>query len=312
MAEDEIRTGSNIVIHKLTKRYRGTARAALTDLSLAVAPGEVYGFLGPNGAGKSTTIRLLMNFIQPSGGSASILGKDIVRQSVAIKKSVGYLAGDFEMYPKMTGEQYIDYMNELQPVQDRTYVAELVKRLQADMYKPLGTLSRGNRQKIGIVQAFMHQPDVLILDEPTSGLDPLMQEVFYQLIDEAKQRHATVFISSHILSEVQRLCDRVGIIRDGRLVAERNIAEMQTEAAQTFEIVFADKKAPAAALKKIKGVKVVESAGASVTIHVHGKLGPLFAELATRDVVKITARSLDLEELFMKFYTAPNGGEREA
>lgn len=299
---------SHIVIDKLTKRYHGASRPALQGLSLTVAAGEVYGFLGPNGAGKSTTIRLLMNFIQPSSGSAMILGKDVVKGSVAIKGSVGYLSGDFSMYPKMTGKQYIGYMNDLQPVPDPSYAGELQNRLQADMDHPLGTLSRGNRQKIGILQAFMHQPQVLILDEPTSGLDPLMQEVFYQLIEEARQRRATVFVSSHILSEVQRMCDRVGIIREGKLVAERSIAEMKTEAAQTFDIVFADSKAPVAALKKISGVKVVQADGNAVTIHVHGKLKLLFAELAKYDVVSLDARNLDLEELFMKFYTGENSG----
>lgn len=311
MAQISPQAGSNIVITRLTKRYSGMSRAALKDLSLQVAPGEVYGFLGPNGAGKSTTIRLLMNFIQPSAGSATILGRDIVKDSVAIKKSVGYLSGDFNIYPKMTGEQYLNYMGELQSGQDKHYALELVKRLQADIYQPVGMLSRGNRQKIGILQAFMHQPEVLILDEPTSGLDPLMQEVFYQLIDEARQRQATVFVSSHILSEVQRMCDRVGIIRGGELVAERDIQEMKTEAAQTFDIEFAGNKAPVAALKKIKGVKVVETEGNSLTIHVHGKLKPVFAELARHDVVKLNARNLDLEELFMKFYTGESDKDGE-
>lgn len=310
MADTAIETSPNIVINKLTKRYRGMAKPALDDLTLSVAPGEVYGFLGPNGAGKSTTIRLLMNFIQPSGGSATILGRDVVKGGVAIKKSIGYLSGDFNVYPKMTGKQYMRYMNELQPVQDSAYALELVKRLQAEMDQPIGNLSRGNRQKIGILQAFMHQPDVLILDEPTSGLDPLMQEVFFQLVLEAKQRQGTVFVSSHILSEVQRMCDRVGIIREGRLVAERDIAEMQHEAAQTFDIVFAEvDKDAVSALGKIKGVKVVESDGDSVTIHVHGKLAPVFTELARHDVVRLNARSLDLEELFMKFYSGESDEE---
>jgi ABC-2 type transport system ATP-binding protein len=298
---------ASIVVDKLTKRFRGANTAALDAVSLAVRPGEVYGFLGPNGAGKSTTIRLLMNFIQPTEGKASILDKDIVKDSVTIKRSIGYLAGDFDVYPKMTGRQYLAYMQDMQPVKDKTYADKLVERLKADLDRPLGMLSRGNRQKIGILQAFMHQPQVLILDEPTSGLDPLMQEVFFELIDEARARNATVFVSSHILSEVQRMCDRVGIIRAGKLVTERDMREMATEAAQTFDIVFAG-KVPAG-LGKIRGVKVTDTDGDKVTIHVHGKLAPLFAFLSKHDVVKIDARNLDLEELFLGFYQDEEGGK---
>lgn len=291
---------ASIVIRNLSKRYRKSSVYALKNLSLSVMPGEVYGFLGPNGAGKSTTIRLLMNYIQPSGGSASILGKDIVKDSVEIKRSVGYLAGDFAIYPKMTGRQYLEYLSELRaPV--KGYDKELSKLLNAELNKKLGDLSRGNRQKIGIIQAFMHQPQILILDEPTSGLDPLMQEVFNKLISEAKQREASIFVSSHIMSEVQKTCDRVGIIRSGKLVSEENISELAKKAAQTFDIVFSD-KAPVSELKKISGVRVEHKDGNQVTLHINGKLAPLFKVLAKYDVVNIDARNLDLEDMFMKFY----------
>jgi ABC-2 type transport system ATP-binding protein len=295
------KSGASIVVQGLSKRYAGGSRLALDNLSLSVSPGEVYGFLGPNGAGKSTTIRLLMNFIKPTSGTATILGQDIVNDSVAIKKSVGYLSGDVSMYRKMTGRQFIDYMNDLQPAVSKAYIRELTTRLKADLNMRLGELSRGNRQKIGIIQAFMHQPQILILDEPSSGLDPLMQEVFYELLNESKQRGATVFISSHILSEVQKMCDRVGIIRDGKMVTERNISEMATEAAQTFDITFAG-KVPLSELRKVPGVKVVSHNGVDATIHVHGKLAPLFALLSKYDVLKLNARNLDLEEVFMRFY----------
>lgn len=290
-----------IVIRKLSKRYSGSDRYALHNLTVSVQPGEVYGFLGPNGAGKSTTIRLLMNFIQPTHGEATILGQHVVTDSVAVKRSVGYLAGDLALYPKMTGQQFLAYMHELQPATSPTYMRELVKRLQAELDRPLGELSRGNRQKIGIVQAFMHQPAVLILDEPTSGLDPLMQEVFYELIKEARERGATIFMSSHILSEVQKTCDRVGFIRDGQLVSERSIADLITEAAQIFTITFAG-KVPISELKKTSGVRLVTHKDNEVVVHMHGKLAALFAVLAEYDVVKIDARSLDLEEMFLHFY----------
>lgn len=295
-----------IECHKLSKRYAGSRTYALRDLSLQVQEGEIYGFLGPNGAGKSTTIRTLLNFIQPTGGSATILGQDIVKDSVAIKQSVGYLSGEQGVYGKMNGRQFLDYMGELQPPVSMAYRQELVKRLQADLSKNLGELSRGNRQKIAIIQALMHQPRILILDEPSSGLDPLMQEVFYELMEEAKQRGASVFTSSHILGEVQKMCDRVGIIREGRLVAERKIAEMATEAAQTFDIVFKDEP-PMPELKRVKCVQSAKRHGNTVTLHIHGDMAPLFAELAKHRVIKLDSQALDLEEVFLRFYKDEGG-----
>jgi ABC-2 type transport system ATP-binding protein len=289
-----------INIQGLSKSY-GRGKFALTGLTLHVNPGEVYGFLGPNGAGKSTTIRTLMNFIQPTGGSATILDKDIVRDSVEIKKSIGYLPSDSALYPKMTGGQFLDYMQALQPGVTRSYRQELVKRFKADPHQKLGELSRGNRQKFSIIQAFMHQPEVLILDEPSSGLDPLMQETFYQVVLEAKQRGASIFTSSHILSEVQKICDRIGIIREGKLISEQSIAELVAQAAQTFDITFAD-ETPLAKLKAIKGVKMAQADGHNVTLHLHGELAPLLAELAKHRVTHLDTHQLDLEELFLRFY----------
>jgi ABC-2 type transport system ATP-binding protein len=289
-----------IELKNLVKVFGSTR--AVDGISLHVDKGEVYGFLGPNGAGKSTAIRTLLNFIQPTSGSATILGMDVVADSVEIKKSVGYLSGDFAIYPKMTGNQFLKYMGELQPPASKKYVDELIKRFNADPRKKLGELSRGNRQKFGIIQAFMHKPQIVILDEPTSGLDPLMQEEFYKLVAEAKERGAAVFMSSHILGEVQRTCDRVGIIRSGKLIEERVMAEMATEASQTFDITFSG-KVPLTELKKIKQAKVTNAEGSSVTVHMHGKLAPLFSVLASSDVVKIDARNLDLEEMFMGFYS---------
>lgn len=285
----------------LSKRYRGSDRLALDNVSLRVMPGEVYGFLGPNGAGKSTTIKLLMNFLQPSGGTAKILGYDIVKDSVKIRKSIGYLSGDMAMYPKMTTGEYFDYMSELQGQFDNSYQKYLIKKLKPEMKKRLGELSRGNKQKVGIIQALMHKPNVIIFDEPTTGLDPLMQEVFYELLREAKQRNATIFVSSHILSEVQKMCDRVGIIRDGKLVGEDNISELAFEATQTFDLEFSG-EAPLAALKKIKGAKIISASGHKATIHIHGKLKDLLVVLAKSDITKMDARTLDLEEEFMHYY----------
>ncbi len=295
-------TKRKIVVNNLTKQYSGTSKPSLDNLTLHVNSGEVYGFLGPNGAGKSTAIRTLLNFIQPTSGKAAILDLDIVKDSVEIKKSVGYLSGDFAVYPKMTGTNYLEYMGELQPPVSKQYVQELVKRLKAEPEKRMGDLSRGNRQKFGIIQAFMHKPDILILDEPTSGLDPLMQEEFYKLILEAKERGAAVFMSSHIMSEIQKMCDRVGIIRDGKLVDERTIADMATQASQTFDVTF-NGKVPLSELKKIKAARIVDNKDSNVTIHMHGELAPLFKVLSNHEVTKMDARNLDLEELFLGFYS---------
>ncbi len=290
-----------IVIEKLSKRYRGSQQLALDSLSLSVYPGEVYGFLGPNGAGKSTTIRLLMNFLQPTTGSARILGLDCVKDSVALKRSVGYLSGDFAVYPKMTGLEYLCYLDELQGGGNLKYAKSLAKSFKADLNKKLGELSRGNRQKVGLIQALMHKPKILILDEPTSGLDPLMQELFYAIIADAKSNGVAVFVSSHVLSEVQKMCDRVGIIRGGTLVTEQVMADLAKEAAQTFDITFAT-EAPVKVLKKIKGLQVQMHEANHVVIHMHGRLQLLFRVLADYDVVKIDSRTIDLEELFMHFY----------
>ena len=286
---------------KLGKRYRGSKAYALHDLNLHVAPGEVYGLLGPNGAGKSTTIRTLMNFVQPTEGSARIMGLDTVKDNVAIKRSVGYLASDMAMYPKMTGAQFLQYLGELQGDYDAAYQHTLIRMLRAEPAQRLGDLSRGNRQKFAIIQAFMHRPQVLILDEPSSGLDPLMQEAFYTLLHEAKDRGAAIFMSSHIMSEIQKVCDRVGIIRGGQLIAERDIAQMAQEAAHTLDITFRTAP-PLAALKRVRGVEVTTQDARHVTLRLRGELPPLLAVLAKEDVVQLDAHQLDLEELFMHYY----------
>lgn len=291
-----------IEISKLSKKYDRNKNFALHELSLKIYPGEVYGFLGPNGAGKSTTIRLLMDFIRPTEGHASILGYDTLKDSLMVKRNVGYLSGDSDMYLKMSGRKFLKYMGELQPAISKKYIAELTSRLKADLNKPLGSLSRGNRQKIALIQALMHQPKVLILDEPTSGLDPLMQDEFYLLIKEAKQRGATIFMSSHILSEVQKVCDKVGIIRSGKLVSEQSIEELAVEAAQTFVIRFTGKP-PMKDLKSIEGIKKVSvQTDGRVVLHVHSGLSKLFSVLARNDVKELSTMELNLEDQFMHYY----------
>lgn len=290
-----------IDISALTKRYPGTKTAALSKLDLTVAAGEVYGFLGSNGAGKTTTIRCLLNFLRPSAGTIRIAGLDSVRDSVAVKRQVGYLSGEFSLWRKLTGNQLLDYLSELQPLKTPSLRAELVKVLQAEVHQPLGTLSKGNRQKIGLIQAFMHEPAVLILDEPTSGLDPLMQEVFFKLIHDAQQRGAAVFVSSHNFSEVDRMCDRVGFIRSGKLVAEQSMSELVSNRAHTYDIGFSE-PAPVVELRRLPGIKVTAHDERHVSVELRGELSPLLALLGRHKVVQLEHQTLDLEKEFLRFY----------
>lgn len=290
-----------VTLTQLSKRYRGTKDYSLHDVSLSVAAGEVYGFLGANGAGKSTTIRTLMGFLQPTSGSATICGLDIVKDSMNVKAHVGYLAGEVALYDKMTGREFLAYMADLQPVKTKGYVAELVKRFEADPSKPLGTLSKGNRQKFGLIQAVMHEPDVLILDEPTSGLDPLMQEEFFHLIKETSERGASVFASSHNFAEVQRMCDRIGLLRAGKLVAEQTLADLANKAAHTFTLTFAD-TAPLQQLQRLPHSHLSAHDEHHLTISVEGELQPLFAVLAHHHVTRLEQQEVNLEEEFMRFY----------
>ena len=292
-----------LTISHLTKHYPRMSVPALSNLSLQVAAGEVYGFLGANGAGKSTTIRTLLNFLQPTSGTAQICGLDIVTRSTEAKRHVGYLAGEVALYDNITGHRFLDYMGVLQPLPEASYRADLVHRFEADLSKPLGTLSKGNRQKIGIIQAFMHKPQVLILDEPTSGLDPLMQEVFFDIVREAKERGACVFLSSHNLAEVQRVCDRVGFIRSGKLIREQSLSELATSAAHTFDVTFRAKPP----LRELSAIPKSEITASNDPHHVMvalpaSSLPAFFAVLAKTDVIQFQQREANLEEEFLNFY----------
>lgn len=301
-----MKSGTSVIqTNKLSKRYGTSEYYAVSDLDISVAKGEIYGFLGPNGSGKSTTIRLLLNFIQPTSGSAKIFGKDIVANSVNIRKNLGYLSGEVALYLKMTGRQFLRYMSELQPPKNQQLQDELIKRFQADVNVPIRSLSKGNRQKIGIIQAFMHEPEILILDEPTGGLDPLMQEEFFRLIHETKQRGASVFVSSHNLAEVQKVCDRVGFIREGKLIAEQNIATLDIGATKTFDITFKD-KAPLKDLKALPKTEVEPVSPHQVTIHIKGDLSSMFGVLASNKVTAINQREISVEHEFLRYYSGGN------
>ncbi|MCA9327670.1 ABC transporter ATP-binding protein [Candidatus Saccharibacteria bacterium] len=288
-------------IQNLSKTYAGSKQPALDNLSLSVSEGEVYGFLGPNGAGKSTTIRTLLNFIQPSGGSATILGLDSVQDSVDIRKDTGYLSGDVALYPKVTGAQLFEYLGILQGGVDKTYLDNLVERFEAQIHKPISSLSKGNRQKIGLIQALMHKPKMLVLDEPTSGLDPLMQERFYEVIAEAKSDGSAIFLSSHSLPEAQHLCDRVGIIRAGQLVREATVAELTADVRPIFAVVF--KKKPAkAVLAKESAIEVLSIHGASARLRTSSSIQAALKSLSKFDIVSMTVETDQLEDEFMSYY----------
>jgi ABC-2 type transport system ATP-binding protein len=287
---------------KLTKRYARTTLPALKDIDLQIGKGEVYGLLGANGAGKSTCIRTLLGYIKPTSGHANIFGKDIVRDSVVIKRHVGYLAGEIALYPQMNGKQLLGFLDALQPLKSRSYQQKLVERFGVQLDQPIHTLSKGNRQKLGLLQAFMHQPEIYILDEPTSGLDPLMQEAFFDLVSEEKQRGATFLISSHNFSEVQRMCDRVGFIRGGELISERSLTELSQQAAHSFRFTFAQ-HVPIHELEKLRAVKVTEHSNHHVTLLIENDFSALFSLLAKHEVTGVEQLNVDLEDIFLNMYS---------
>lgn len=292
-----------IATDKLTKKYSGSPFYAVKNLNLSIPKGEIYGFLGPNGAGKSTTIKLLLNLIQPTNGSAEILKQDIVKNSVKIRHAVGYLSGEFIAYDRMNVRQFFNYMESLHPFDNKKYRDQLINLFKLNDTKKIGELSKGNRQKVGIIQALMHKPEVLILDEPTAGLDPLMQESFYQLIQDCKKNGVTAFISSHNLTEVKKMCDRVGIIRDGVLITEKLIEDLAIEAQQAITISFGEKSPSKSALQKINGVRwVSQEAANTFTIHTNGQLQMLLKFVSEYTVSSLHTHELDLEREFIKYY----------
>ncbi len=265
--------------------------------------GEVFGFLGPNGAGKTTTIRTLLDLLHPSSGSAAIFGLDSRRESVAIRARLGNLPGDFGYGKRTSGHEALAVLAKLRGVDGRERAEELARRFRADLGRPLGELSRGNRQKVGLILAAFHRPELLILDEPTSGLDPLMQEEFLALVGEERERGCTVFLSSHELDEVERVCDRVGIIRDGRLIAVERVADLLGKTGRRVEVEFASAVDPAE-LSAIAGVSDVEAQGdgARLRFRVAGDVDAVVKALAARPVVDLEFARPTLEEVFLTYY----------
>jgi ABC-2 type transport system ATP-binding protein len=293
---------SAIRTEALTKRYGSTL--ALDGLDLSVEPGEVYGYLGPNGAGKTTTIRLLLGLHRPTSGRAELFGVDAWRDPVTAHGRVAYVAGEPFLWPALTGAETLAYLARLHDSNDEAYRDVLVERFQLDLDKKVRALSKGNRQKVQLIAAFATRADLLILDEPTSGLDPLMEMAFRQTVLEAKERGQGVFLSSHILSEVEALCDRVGILREGRLVDQGTLADLRHLSAQTIEVTF---EGPPPSLDGLPGVHV-ESAGANaLRLEVTGSVRPLLAALAGQPVVTLSSREPSLEEIFLHHYDGSDG-----
>jgi ABC-2 type transport system ATP-binding protein len=293
---------SAILTEGLSKRYGDTL--ALDALVLTVQPGEVYGYLGPNGAGKTTTIRLLLGLHRPSAGRAELFGVDAWRDPVSAHRRVAYVAGEPFLWPALTGAETLAYLARLRGGTDSAYRDALVERFELDTDKKVRALSKGNRQKVQLIGAFASRADLLILDEPTSGLDPLMEVAFRETVREAKERGQTVFLSSHILSEVEALCDRVGILREGRLVEEGTLRELRHLSAQTVDVTFAG---PAPRLPELAGVHVTGAGENAIRAEVTGSVGPLIAALSDHPVVSLISREPSLEEIFLHHYDGTNG-----
>ena len=296
-----------IQTEKLTKSY-GSHRGII-DVDLQVNEGEAFGFLGPNGAGKTTMIRTLLDHIRPTSGRATIFGIETTADPVAIHKRLGYLPGEFALYDKLTGGQTLEYFGNLRGGVDRAYRQSLMERLDVDPSRRFREYSKGNKQKIGLVIALQHRPELLLLDEPTSGLDPLIQQVFYEVIREAKAEGRTVFLSSHILSEVEKTCDRVAIIRDGRLARVDRTEALRDLAHHTVELVFSG-PVPAAEFSGIPGVSDVTTEDHVLRMRVSGNIAPVVRAAAKFDLADFVSREPSLEETFLAEYgRASNGAE---
>ena len=288
-----------IQTYGLTKYY-GKVRG-VENLDLEVKPGEIFGFLGPNGAGKTTTIRLLLDLIRPTRGRAEIFGLDVRTHSLEIRQRLGNLPGDVSLYENLSGEEFLVLIDKLHHNRGGKRKDELAERLDIDLSRKIRTYSKGMKQKVAIIQALMNDPELLILDEPTSGLDPLVQREFYNLLNEERERGKTVFLSSHILPEVERICDRVGILRDGLLVDVENIDDLKTKRVRKLELTLRE-EVPEERLK-IPGTKLLYYRNQHVELEVYVHIGELIPKLAELPLEDIVFPEATLEDTFMKFYS---------
>jgi ABC-2 type transport system ATP-binding protein len=288
-----------IEAESLSKRYGRVL--ALDGLSLEVRAGEVLGFLGPNGAGKTTTMRLLMGYLRPTAGSARVHGLDCWRDSPAVHSRTGYLSGEVRLWPKMTARAIAAHLARLRGLSHDTGTADLAKRLDVDLDRPVGELSRGNRQKAGVLLALLGDPELLLLDEPTSGLDPLVQAEFHAVLRERVEAGTAVLLSSHVLSEVERVADRVAIIRSGRLLMLETMAGLREKARHTVEVRFGSPPPPQA-FAAVPGITDVRLDGALLRCTMQGVVDPLIKALSRYHVVDLNSREADLEETFLALY----------
>ena len=288
-----------IEVDHLTKKF-GTF-TAVDDVSLEIFPGEVFGFLGPNGAGKSTTIRSILDFIRPTSGSCRVLGLDSRRNAVEIRRNLGFLPSDLALYPNLTGRRTVQYFGNLRGDIDWSRVESLADRFDADLDRKVGEYSSGNRQKVGLILAFMHNPKVAILDEPITGLDPLVQLAFHTLLREHVAAGNTVFLSSHTLSEVERVADRVAFIRRGKLVAVERMSELQEKSLRRITMEF-PQAVPTAEFENVDGVHDAVAEGTTVTARYEGAMAPLLAIATRHGVLSLSTASVDLDEIFLEFY----------
>jgi ABC-2 type transport system ATP-binding protein len=293
-----------ITTDKLTKYY-GNHRG-IVDVDLEVAEGEAFGFLGPNGAGKTTMIRTLLDHIRPTSGRATVFGIETTIDPVAIHRRIGYLPGEFALYDKLTGGQHLEYFANLRGGVDVAYQAMLIDRLDVDPSRKFREYSKGNKQKIGLVIALQHRPDLLLLDEPTSGLDPLIQQEFYGVIREAKSEGRTVFLSSHILSEVEKTCDRVAIIRQGQLARVDRTESLRDLAHHQVELVFSG-PVPTASFEAIDGVSDVVAEDHVLRLRVSGNIARVVREAAKYELADFVSREPSLEETFLAEYGKSDG-----
>lgn len=291
----------------LGKQYAGTAWA-LHALQLVVQQGEIFGYLGPNGAGKTTTIRLLLDLIRPSAGAVRVFGLDARRDAVAIHRRIGYLPGELMLWDNLTAKRTVEHFARLRGIADLAYAHALADRLEFDMGKKVRTYSTGNKRKLGLILAMMGKPDLLILDEPTSGLDPLVQQTFYALMREVRDEGRTVFLSSHILSEVQAICDRVGILRGGQLQSVQRIDDLMRAHFRHIAVTF---RTPVAASQlALADARDVRSEGSTLHFQWHGQIDPLLRTLTTTGVPveDLHIHEPSLEDIFLTFYTDAEKG----
>jgi ABC-2 type transport system ATP-binding protein len=286
----------------LTKRYGRTV--GVTDLTFTVEAGEVFGYLGLNGAGKTTTIRLLLDLIRPTAGRVEVFGLDPRRDGRAVRARIGYLPGDLRLYENLTAREHLRYFASLRGLDDLGDGERVASRLELELDRPVKGLSKGNRQKVGLVLTFMHRPPLLVFDEPTAGLDPLVQQVVHSLIREATADGRTVFVSSHVLSEVQQLADRVALIRDGELVLVETVEGLRSRALSRVEVRFAQPP-PSDAFAAIPGVRELERRNATVRLSLQGSADPLVKALARFEVAALDVHEADLEDVFLELYRRP-------